>query len=85
MSRTFVILSTYLVIATTGEGYPKYTDLNKNPGLLPLKLGNAQVKIDHWSFIQIFDISNVINEFTSLQNSYRKIKFALENSTTPPI
>lgn len=60
---------------------PKFHNLNNNPGLLPLKLGNAQNKIDHWTFIQIFDISNIINEFLTLQKSFLKIKNILENST----
>ena len=54
--------------------YSKIHDLNHNPGLLPLKLGNAQNKIDHWTFIQIFDISNIINEFLYLQEDFLKIK-----------
>lgn len=58
--------------------------MNNNPGLLPLKIGNAQTVIDHWSFVQIYDISNVIEEFSTLQNYYLRFKNALENSTHDP-
>lgn len=55
--------------------------MNDNPGILPLKLGNAQNKIDTWKFIQVFDITNLIQQFNEIQNQYFRIKIAFENNT----
>jgi len=55
--------------------------MKDNPGLLPLKLGNAQNAIDSWSFVQIFDITSLIENFYNLQGQYVRIKNAFENNT----
>lgn len=61
---------------------PKVHDLTQNPGILPLKLGIAKNKIDTWSFIQIFDISDTINEFEKLQSEYKKLHFTVRQANT---
>lgn len=53
--------------------------MNLNPGLLPLKLGIAQNKVNTWTFIQIYDITNLIDEFQTLRNQYVRIKTLFEN------
>lgn len=58
-----------------------FHNLTNNPGLLPLKLGNSQNVINTWSFIHIYDISPIIREFTSLQNSLNKILLTLNKSS----
>lgn len=55
--------------------------MKNNPGLLPLKLGTAQNKVNSWSFIQVIDLSNLIREFHDLQYQYVRIKNAFENET----
>lgn len=37
-------------------------------------------KIDHWTFIQIFDITGLTNEFSLLQQAFNNIKSLLKNS-----
>lgn len=72
-----------LVTHTLGElDKPKYHDMIDNPGLLPLKLGNAQNKVNTWTFIQIFDISGIIENFYVLTEQYERIKRAFDNNTT---
>ncbi|XP_074027861.1 uncharacterized protein isoform X1 [Leptinotarsa decemlineata] len=60
---------------------PTFHELNDNPGLLPLKLGNAQNKIDQWSFIQIFDITDIVNEFNILRDRLHQLKSTIDNKT----
>lgn len=55
--------------------------MKNNPGLLPFKLGTVQNKVNTWSFIQIFDITDLIEEFYDLQDQYVRIKNAFENET----
>ena len=52
--------------------------MNNNPGLVPLKLGNVQNKISKWTFIQIFDITKIIEEYFKLTQSFNGIKESME-------
>ena len=65
-----------MIIAIIGfvKPDPKYHDLNKNPGLLPLRLGNAQVKTNSWTFVQIYDLSEIIAKFGEINNSFDQLK-----------
>ena len=58
-----------------------FHNLDQNPGLLPLKLGNSQNIVSFWSFIQIYNITPIINEYISLQESFQRLLITLENST----
>ncbi|KAJ8965262.1 hypothetical protein NQ317_010919, partial [Molorchus minor] len=71
-------------IVLTFTQYPKFHSLIDNPGLVPLKLGNAQNVIDHWSFIQIYDVSTVIEEYHTLRSSFRKLSTVIKNYTSDP-
>lgn len=42
-------------------------------------MGNAFNKIDKWTFIQIFDLTNILNEINSLQIKTKQIREALKN------
>lgn len=68
------------MLATNSE-IIKIQSLNDNPGLLPIKLGTSHNKIDSWTFMQSFNINKIIDEFLVLQQSYIKVKNAIENST----
>lgn len=70
----------FFIVTATLE-LPKYHDLNHNPGLFPLKLGHAQIQTDYWTFIQIFDITDIINEFRVLKNKFSFVKKEMESST----
>lgn len=50
-----------------------------NPGLLPLQLGTAYNKIDSWTFIQIFDLTNIIEEFLTLTKRSEYLKTVFKN------
>lgn len=58
------------------------TNLDNNPGILPVRLGNVQNIADYWSFIQIFDISEIIKEFIKLQQDFHKLENSMKNETT---
>ncbi|XP_074035516.1 uncharacterized protein [Leptinotarsa decemlineata] len=44
------------------------TKINENPGLLPQKLGTAQNIIDYWTFIRVFDLQDLIQEFQLIKD-----------------
>lgn len=41
-----------------------------NPGLVPLKLGTAHNIVTYWELIQIYDLTRLLEEFTSLCETY---------------
>lgn len=59
---------------------PRYFELNDNPGLLPYKIGNAQLTNNKWSFIQIFDLNGLIDNFDAINKQYDSLKSTLSNS-----
>ncbi|XP_050307704.1 uncharacterized protein LOC126744374 [Anthonomus grandis grandis] len=61
---------------------PYFHKINQNPGLLPLKIGNAQNIADYWSFVEILDVSDIIKEFKSLENHYFQLQSSIKNTST---
>lgn len=53
------------------------TKITNNPGLLPLQLGQTQISNDYWSYIQVLDLSPLIDEFRLVQNQYKRLKTRL--------
>lgn len=54
--------------------------MTNNPGLLPYRLGTAEVTNTHWTFIQVFDLQPIIQEFRLLQTKYIKLKDDLKTN-----
>lgn len=54
--------------------------LTDNPGILPAKLGSAQNAINEWTFVQIFNLTGIINEFNILKAQYERLKSTIESS-----
>lgn len=48
-------------------------DLKENPGLYPLKLGNAKVQESSWTLIKRLDCNLLLREFQILQNNVKTI------------
>ncbi|XP_050311186.1 uncharacterized protein LOC126746836 [Anthonomus grandis grandis] len=71
-----ILARTLLILTFVGRelALPQFHNLNQNPGLLPLKLGNAQNTADYWSFVQIFDVSDIIQETKYLEQTFIKLK-----------
>ena len=44
-------------------------------------MGNAQKPTNHWTFIQIFDVTKIINEFYKINNKYELIREHIHNKT----
>lgn len=57
---------------------PKFHDLNNNPGLLPLKLSIAQNKVDQRSFLQVFDMTSILEGYENLQTRSSTLTETLE-------
>ncbi|XP_050315541.1 uncharacterized protein LOC126750082 [Anthonomus grandis grandis] len=56
-----------------------FHDVSKNPGLLPMKLGNSQNIIDYWTFIQIYDINPIISQYLIMQKTIYDLEKNIEN------
>ena len=44
-------------------------------------MGNAQKPTNHWTFIQIFDVTKIINEFYKINNKYELLREHIDNKT----
>lgn len=64
---------------TTGLTF-QVTEIKDNPGLFPLKLGTTQIQTDHWTFVHIFNLDDLMNEYNVLEDSFTQIRLALDNS-----
>lgn len=74
-----MLLAAIAVInAEHGITISKITD---NPGILPIRLGNMQNIVDHWSFIRIFDIQPLRQKIVYYKEQYQKIMEIILNTT----
>lgn len=48
---------------------------------MPYKLGNAQKVTNYWTFIQIFDMTHLLEEFNTLNNKYSIFRNNINNYT----
>ncbi|KAJ8983435.1 hypothetical protein NQ317_013197 [Molorchus minor] len=60
------------------------TNLNKNPGILPFKLGNARVKVATHTFLHYYDLIPISNQISILNQQYDDVTKAIEKGLSSP-
>ena len=60
------------------------TNLNRNPGILPFKLGNAKIKVKSHIFLHYFDMKPIRDEIKILKYQYRKVSLSIKTNLTHP-
>lgn len=55
--------------------------MNNHPGILPFKLGTAQLESNKWTFIQNFDLTPLIFKFHTIKNQTEKLSLSIKNNS----
>lgn len=73
-----------VLLAKVNSQEVQITNLNKNPGILPYKLGPARIKTKTHTFIHYYDLEPIRNEINILKEEYKNITETIRSKLSNP-